>query len=282
VPDRRTGTVEVADDRRRDGPTAERRLTVGAAVLARDEAAFLDGCLGSLCWADRLLVLVDAATRDETAAIARRYTDAVAVRPFQGFSHQRNAALDLIEADWVLFVDADERVTPALAAEVRRALARASAAAGFWIPRRNIIRGCWVRHAGWWPDWQLRLLHRDRARYDESVLVHEVPGLDGSTGTLAEPFLHLNYESFAEFRAKQTAYARLEARALWRRGARARPHSLVLQPLREFRRRYVELGGYRQARLGLALSAMMAEATFATYRELRRLQSAAPPPDPSR
>jgi glycosyltransferase involved in cell wall biosynthesis len=230
----------------------------------------LDGCLGSLRWADELLVLVDAASRDGTAEVARRHTERVVVVPFAGFPRQRNQALDLLTTGWALFVDADERVPPSLAAEVRRAVAGRSAVDGFWIPRRNLICGRWVRGAGWWPDRQLRLLKRGRAAYDESDRVHEVARLDGVAGTLAEPLLHLNYETLSEFRAKQARYAGLEARALWERGARARPRNLILQPIREFRRRFLELAGYRQGWLGLQLSLLMAEAKFATYRELLR------------
>jgi glycosyltransferase involved in cell wall biosynthesis len=231
----------------------------------------LDGCLGSLRWADELLVLVDAASRDGTAEVARRHTERVVVLPFAGFPRQRNRALDLLTTGWALFVDADERVPPSLAAEVRRAVAEAAGAVGFWIPRRNVICGRWIRGAGWWPDRQLRLLKRGRAAYDESDRVHEVARLDGTASAVGEPLLHLNYETLAEFRAKQACYAGLEARALWERGARARPRNLVLQPIREFRRRFLELAGYRQGWLGLQLSLLMAEATFATYRELLRL-----------
>jgi hypothetical protein len=165
--------------------------------------------------------------------------------------------------------------------------------AGFWIPRRNVIAGEWVRHAGWWPDRQLRLLRRTSARYDEGAVVHEVATLDGPSDTLAEPLLHLNYDTLAEFRAKQTHFAMLEARALWERGQRARPHNLLLQPIREFRRRIVELGGIRQGALGLRLGLEMAWASFLTYRELlaltrghgtgpdhRSVSDAAPPTPP--
>lgn len=252
--------------RRVGGPAS-----VTAAVLARDEADFLEGCLASVGWADELLVLVDAATRDATVEIARHYTERVEVRPFANFPRQRNLALDLASSHWVLFVDADERVPPALAVEIRQALAKGSDAAGFWIPRRNLICGRWVHTAGWWPDRQLRLLRRGAARYDEAEHVHEVARLDGAAGALAEPLLHLNYETLGEFRAKQGRYAGLEARALYERGARGRRRSLLGQPVREFWRRFVELGGYRQGGLGLALSLLMAEARHRTHRELRAL-----------
>ena len=259
----------MADEARRgSGPAS---ITV--AVLARDEADFIEGCLASVGWADELLVLVDAATRDSTVETARRFTERVEVRPFAGFPRQRNLALDLAGGRWVLFVDADERVPPALAAEIRRTLAKGSEAVGFWIPRRNLICGRWVRTAGWWPDCQLRLLRRGAARYDEAEHVHEVARLDGPAGRLLEPLLHLNYETLGEFRQKQGRYARLEARALYGGGVKARRRSLLGQPARELWRRFVELGGYRQGWLGLELSLLMAEAKYRTYRELQSVQS---------
>jgi len=253
----------------------DRSLT--AAILARDEADLLDGCLTSVRWADELLVVVDDRTSDRTAEIARGYTDRVLECSFVGFPHQRNRALDLAGAEWVFFVDADERVTPALAAEVRRLVGDSHAAslddriAGAWVPRRNIIAGRWVRWAGWFPDRQLRLLRRGAARYDESALVHEVATLDGPSATLREPLLHLNYVSLAEFRAKQRRYAMLEARTLYAAGSRARRRALLGQPLRELGRRLFEQRGYRQGWLGATLAAEMARARLSTYRELRRI-----------
>lgn len=251
------------------GPDA--RPTVSVVVIARDEAELIEGCLGSVAWADEQLVVLDAATTDATGALAAAAGARVVERAWQGFPHQRNAALALARSDWVLFVDGDERVPPSLAREIRERLDSASDTAGFWIPRRNVIAGEWVRHAGWWPDRQLRLLHRTSARYDEGAVVHEVATLDGPTDTLVEPLLHLNYDTLAEFRAKQTHFALLEARTLWERGQRARPHNLLLQPIREFRRRTVELGGIRQGPLGVRLGLEMARATFLTYRTLLAL-----------
>src|SRR5262249_27928138 len=117
------------------------QASLGAAVLARDEARYIAPCLESLRWADELLVLVDDRTRDDTAAIARQYTRRVYVLPFESFPKFRNRALELARADWVLFVDADERASAALAAEARAAVARAAGdgTAGYWVPRRNRI-----------------------------------------------------------------------------------------------------------------------------------------------
>jgi glycosyltransferase involved in cell wall biosynthesis len=216
-------------------------------------------------------VVLDSRRTERTHAVALESGARIDEHAWYSFQRQRNAALRLATADWVLFVDADERVPPSLAAEVRARLAGVGDEAGFWIPRRNVIAGVWVKHAGWWPDRQLRLLKRGSARYDEGEVVHEVATLDGPSDVLNEPLLHLNYETLEEFRARQARYAILEARTLWQRGIRARPRNLVLQPLREFGRRTVELQGIRHGPFGVRLGIEMALANFLTYRELLRL-----------
>ena len=256
--------------------------SITAIVLARDEAEFIGPCLESLGWADVLLVMVDARTTDATAAIARRYTEQVHVVPFESFPRFRNRALSLAATDWVLFVDADERVPAALAAEVRWVVAEAAPGmAGYWVPRRNCIRGQWVRGAGWSPDYQLRLLRREAARYATDGLVHEVAMLDGPAGWLREPLVHYNYASLAEFVAKQRRYAALEAWSLWQRGERVRRRAQVGQPLREFWRRYATLGGYRDGPLGLVLCVYLGYAAWQRTRALVRLwdRHGAPPVD---
>jgi (heptosyl)LPS beta-1,4-glucosyltransferase len=248
------------------------RPTVTAAVVALNEADLIEGCLTSVAWADEVLVIVDAATTDQTAKLARATGARVIIRAWRGWPNQRNAALNMATCDWLLFVDGDERVPPSLAQEIRKTLPAADQTAGYWIPRRNVIAGEWVKHAGWWPDRQLRLLRRTAARYDEGVAVHETATLDGPDATLSEPLLHLNYDTLTEFREKQARFAILEAQTLWERGIRPRPHSLLLQPLREFRRRTLELGGIHQGVLGLRLGAEMALASFWTYRELLKMK----------
>jgi glycosyltransferase involved in cell wall biosynthesis len=253
--------------------TTHHSALITATVVARDEARFLPGCLASLRWADERLVLVDARTRDATAAVARAHGADVHVLPFESFPRFRNRALALARTEWVFFVDADERVPPVLAAEARRAVARATAdgTAGYWVPRRNRIRGRWMRGAGWSPDYQLRLLRRGAARYAPAALVHEVAALDGPAGWLRHPLVHYNYDTLAEFVAKQRRYAALEAWTLWRRGERVRARAHLGQPLREFWRRYVTLGGYRDGALGLLLAAYLAYAALQRTRALARL-----------
>jgi len=246
------------------GPAAPASPTLAAVVIARDEEANIADCLRSLAWADRLCVLVDARTRDRSVELARQAGAEVQTRVFRDFADQRNAALEMFEADWVLFVDADERGTPEVAQEVRRVISEGDAV-GWWIPRRNYIWGRCIRHAGWYPDYQLRLLKRGHARYDPTREVHELVILDGPEGHLQNPLTHYNYATVRQFTVKQDYYATYEARILVSRGIRPRLHSPFLQPVREFRRRYWTLQGYKDGGHGLALSLLMAYYTGVAY-----------------
>ena len=255
--------------------------TICGAVIARDEAETIERCLRSLSWADSLLVVVDDRTVDATAALAEACGARVIVHRFEDYGRQRNAALCAAQADWLLFVDADEVVTPELEAEVRAVTGAGSSAAGYWIPRRNIILGRWVRHAGWSPDFQLRLLRVGKARYREDRSVHELVELDGEEARLTNRLIHYNYATLGQFLEKQRLYSSMEASDRYRRGMAVKPQNYVLQPLREFWRRFVTLEGYRDGWLGTVLSLLLAYYEFKTYLRLALLQrSAGPTPNP--
>ncbi|MHB8620727.1 MAG: glycosyltransferase family 2 protein, partial [Chloroflexota bacterium] len=174
-----------------------------AAIIARDEERNIGGCLDSIGWADERLVL-DGGSQDGTLEQARsRAGTRVEERPFDTFPRQRNAAMKLAAHDWILFVDADERVTSELAAEVRQVIQQPKHD-GYYIPRHNRIFGKIIRHTGWYPDYQLRLLDRRRGHYLESVPVHEVVSLDRPpAGHLHEHLLHENYRTIQQFWRKQ-------------------------------------------------------------------------------
>lgn len=244
-------------------------VTLTGAVICNNEELDIAACLESLGWVDELLVL-DSGSTDRTVEIARRYTSLVDYHPFASFPNQRNTALERAHGRWILFVDADEQVTPELAQEIRAVLEQ-DTYAGFWIPRRNIILGKWIKHAGWYPDHQLRLFRRDLGRYDETREVHELLDLAGEAGRLSNPFVHVNYRGIGEFLAKQGFYSTYEARTMHRRGVRARPRNFVLQPWREFYRRYIGLHGYRDGLHGLFLCTVLAWYNLVTYVKLTRL-----------
>ncbi len=234
------------------------RPRLSGVVIARDAELDLPDCLTSLSFADELLVVLDAATRDRSREVALALGARVEERPFDNFATQRDAGLRLATGDWVLFVDTDERVSPELRDEVLQRICHTGGCRGFWIPRRNVMLGREVRHAGWYPDHQLRLLERTSAHYDPKRVVHELAIVDGSVGYLNAPLVHHNYRSLSELVVKQERYYKLDAQRWLLQYGRPRRRAVIGQPVREFWRRYVALRGYRDGPLGLLLSLLLA------------------------
>jgi hypothetical protein len=247
------------------------------AVLTRNEQAEIAGCIRS-CGPDGDLLVFDSLSTDATQQRAREAAQdrpgglRIEQHPFTNYAEQRDAALAHVRTQWVLFIDADERATPALIAEVCQRISSPGAPAGFWVPRHNVILGHRMRHAGWFPDYQLRLFQTAKGKYDPLRPVHEGVLLDGTAEHLSEPFIHYNYRSMRQLIDKQRRYARHDAHQLWQEGVRFRPRSLASQPAREFVRRYVTLAGWRDGAHGLLMSAVMAWYRLAVLGELRRQQ----------
>lgn len=230
--------------------------TLICAILAKNVAQHIGPCVQSCAFADDVIVF-DSASDDGTQDAARAAGARVVDTPFINFSQARNFALEHTPADWVLFVDADERVTPELAAEVRHVIQHEDKA-GWWVPRYNYIIGHVMKGGGWYPDYQLRLLRREKAHYDETREVHEVAIIEGEEGYLQEHLIHYNYDSWTQFHAKQTRYTRYAANTLLKEGVRAHPRHLVTRPAQEFWRRFITWQGYKDGLHGLRLSLIMA------------------------
>ncbi len=250
-------------------------MTLTIAILAANVADHLPHCFASLRpliaqTNARTLVILNRHGDPATARSARSLADTVVERPFENFSRQRNYALGLAETDWLLFIDADERLTPALCDEIATILRRGSGA-GWRVSRRNFLFGHEMRHTGWWPDYQLRLIRPALSHYDDSRQVHEYPVVTGEVYALLNPLIHFNYANWGQFISKQRTYAPLEAAALHGEGVRARARSLIGQPLRELHRRLITYHGWRDGLQGIALSIAMVLYRFDVYRRLRRL-----------
>lgn len=251
-------------------------MLLSVAIIARDEERHIGGALLSARpVADEIVVLLDPRTRDSTAAICAERGARVVAAPFVSFPAQRNRALAECAGRWVLFLDADERLTPELQAEIaglKAAWDGSEPVAGYWIPRFNTYWGRALRGGGWYPDHQLRLLRRELARYDEERLVHELVKLDGPDAYLSQHLLHINIESWPELRRKQHRYALEEAATLDRAGVRFKPRNLLLQPPRAVWRRFVTWGGYRDRGLGLLLALVLGWYEAVMYLQLWRRQ----------
>ena len=248
--------------------------TLVGIILTYNEGKNITDCIESLRFCDQIVVF-DSFSTDDTMSHALWAGVQLVQHPFENYAQRRNAALDSVQdvADWVLFVDADERVTQALATEVRAVIEQPGTIAGFRIPRDNYIFGRLTRGAGWFPDYQTRLLRMGKARFDPARPVHEVALLDGDLGTLTNRFIHYNYRDVAHFAEKQRRYAIHDAKILFDDGVRAKPHHLITQPIRHFWWRFVTLKGYQDGLHGLHLSLLMARYTYRKYRLLADMQA---------
>lgn len=241
---------------------------VTAVVLTKNEELHLGDCLRSLQWCDRVLVL-DSLSTDRTVEIARQLGAEVVLRPFKNFADQRNAALDMVDSEWVLFVDADERVTPDLASEIRAAISD-DAIVGWKIPTHNFLRGHLVSHGGFYPDYHIRLFRSARGRYDVTKIVHEQVILEGEIGTLRNPLIHISCDSWSEFMEHQDRWATFKAQGQFARGIRPTYH-LILGPLVEFVRRFVYYRGFQDGLYGLIYSLIFSYYVFVMYARAWRL-----------
>jgi glycosyltransferase involved in cell wall biosynthesis len=253
---------------------ARPRLT--ALIVARDEEANLPGCLDSLGFADEVVVVVDARTRDATLAIARDRAARARLRPFDDFARQRNAALAMATGDWVLAIDADERVTPGLAAEIRLAMADPrNPHAGYEVPIRSVILGRPFVGSGTQDDRPVRLFRRGHGRWVGEV--HETVDLDGPPGRLTGWLDHRTIPDIHTFLKKINRYTSLEARKRLRAGDRPRRFDLTFRPLWTFAKLYLAKGGFRDGPEGFvfcALSAVSAAVRQWKLRELVRARAA--------
>lgn len=188
-----------------------RKIPVSVLICTRNEERNLGACLESVAWADDCVVL-DSYSDDDTVAIARRGGARVVQREFDNFSAHKNWALDQLDFkhDWILIVDADERVTPALAQEIGALVNGSPQHHGYYLARQNWFAGAWIRHGGWYPDWNLRLLRRGRGRY-EARLVHEHVLLTGPPGYLQNPLIHYDYKGIERYFERHNVYSSLEA-----------------------------------------------------------------------
>ena len=231
-------------------------VPVTATVITFNEAVNLTAALESVAWADEIVV-VDSQSTDDTVAIARRFTDRVFVRPWPGYVAQKNFAAAQATHNWIFSIDADERVSPSLANELHALMATGPEAPAYRVPRIAYHLGRWVRSTDWYPDHQLRLYDRQRARWTGRH-VHESVTADGPVVDLRGELLHYPYRDLAHHLQTMDRYTTLAARQMHEDGRRAGWLDLAVHPPAAFLRNYVLRAGFRDGVPGLIISAMNA------------------------
>ena len=249
-------------------------------IITKNEARNIAAALQSVSWADEIIV-VDAESSDDTATIARRDATRVFVRPWQGYGDQKNYAASVAAHDWILSIDADERVTPALADEIRRTLEREPAERGFQLSRVTYHLGRWIRSTDWYPDYQLRLYHRRHARWNDRH-VHESVIVDGRAGRLHGELHHFPYRDLSHHLQTIDHYTTLAARQMHESGRRTHFLSLLFHPPLAFLRNYILRLGIRDGLPGLMISFVNSYYVMLKFAKLWELQKGSATVDPTK
>jgi glycosyltransferase involved in cell wall biosynthesis len=238
-------------------------------LITKNEAANIRDCLQSVSWADEIIV-VDSGSTDDTAGIAREMGARIYLHPdWPGFGPQKNRALAYAGKDWVFSIDADERVTSELRAELEQSMNEASAD-GYYCPRLSQFCGKFVHHSGWYPDYVLRLFKRGAGRFSDS-LVHENVLLTGSTAKLKNPLLHYSYLTADDVERKVEHYSSAAAQQMFQSGKRASWLRATLSGGWAFVRTYIVRLGVLDGSAGWNIARMNARTTYLKYRKLEAL-----------
>lgn len=233
-------------------------------LITKNEAANVAACLASVSFAQEIIV-VDSGSTDETVALARQHGARVESTPdWPGFGPQKNRALALATQEWVLALDADERVTPELAGEIREVIARSDAVA-YELPRLTQFCGQWIRHCGWTPDHVLRLFRRGAARFSDDLVHERVLLAEGTPARLATPLLHYSYPTPGHYWRKLESYSLLWARQRHLEGKQVSMLRAIVSGVVAFVRSYVVRLGFLDGAMGFAVCTMQAQAAFGKY-----------------
>lgn len=236
-------------------------MKITATVITLNEEHNIAEALESLSWTDEIVV-VDSESADRTVEIARRFTDRVFIRPWPGYSAQKNFAADQAANDWIFSLDADERVSPELAGEIKRLKhGDVTAAAAFEMPRLTFYLGRWIKHSGWHPDHKLRLYDRKRAKW-RGDYVHETLEAPGKIERLKGDILHYTVRDASEHHVRMDRYTTLAAQQLFSQGKHASLGRLLLSPAAVFLRSYIFKLGFLDGIPGLAIARFAAHYEF--------------------
>lgn len=233
--------------------------TLSVVIVTKNEEKEIRDCLESVAWASEIVV-VDSHSEDATVRICREYTDKVHVRDWPGYASQKNFGIDQATGDWVLILDADERVSPELREEIRTVLGSSPVFSAYRIPFKNFLGRHWLAHGGLHPDYHARLFRRSAARYGKRE-IHESLKIDGKIGRLQGSILHMTYDDIADYVHKVNLYTTLEADHLAAAGRKYRWWHL-LKPVPRFFKLYIRKQGFRDGIPGFISAALLSLYSF--------------------
>jgi len=235
-------------------------------VITRNEERNIVACLESVAWADEIVV-VDAESKDATAALARQFTQKIFIEPWKSFSEAKEFAVLQSRHEWILWLDADERVTQDLAVEIQSLLISSPAHPAYSVARRAYFLGRWIKHSGWYPGRVPRLFRKDRASFSPAA-VHEGLNVQGAVGDLRHDLLHFTDPNLYHYLAKFNRYTTLASKESFDAGKRFRWIDLVLRPPWLFVKMYIIRLGFLDGVPGLLLALLSSAYVFTKYAKL--------------
>lgn len=243
---------------------------VSVTIIALNEEAKIRDCLESVSWADEVLVS-DSGSTDRTVEICKEYGARVYSDEWLGFGRQKNLVGDRASGDWILNIDADERVSPDLKDEILRVVG-SDGSAGYLVPRKNFFGSKWIRHCGWWPDYNLRLYRKGAGRFIDRY-VHERVVVNGRTERLSNPLVHMTYRDVSDYLKRMEKYSSLAAEEMLNSGRVAGLADIFFRPTFTFFKMYVLRRGFLDGTAGVVLSILYASYTLAKYAKLWEMRA---------
>ena len=241
---------------------------ISVIIITKNEEENIKDCLDSLRWVNEI-ILVDSESNDRTVEIAKDYTDKIYIKKWEGFSVQKGYALDLTTNEWVLNIDADERVSDSLREEIVNLDYESD---GYFIPRENYFLNRKITTCGWEKDFQLRLFNKSKAKVTEK-LIHEGFIVDGKTDYLKKPIIHYTFASIEKSFSKINSYTTLQALEVYKEKKKVKGITIVLHGLSAFLRYYFSLKGYKDGIYGLMISLFNSITTIMTYMKIWEYQN---------
>lgn len=240
------------------------KTKISAIVIARNEEKSIKDCLESLKWADEVIVVDDSST-DKTSEIAKKYADKVYKHVSTGYVEPaRKFAISKASNQWVVLIDADERVPRTLASKITELLSSDPSFVAISIPRKNIIFNKWVEHTGWWPDYNIRVFDKDKVNWSDKI--HSQPKINGEVYELEvdeqNAITHYNYSSISQYLEKMMRYTDVQAEEFIKEKKQISFTSFITLPTQEFFRRFFVGKGYRDGTHGLVLSTLQSISEF--------------------
>jgi glycosyltransferase involved in cell wall biosynthesis len=246
------------------------REKISAIIIANNEEKNIRECLESVNWCDEI-ILVDSESTDRTVEIAKEFTDKIFIKKWEGFAVQKRFSLEKASNEWVISVDADERVSPQLKNEIEKILDSNAQFDGFKIPRENYFLNKKIKYCGWGNDFQLRLFKKSKAKVTDRK-VHEGFIVDGNVGKLDNALIHYTHQKISETINKINHYSTLEAEEKFGK-KKVKPLQILTHPIAAFLNHFISRKGYKDGVHGLMISLIHAMTNMLTYMKLWEMQN---------